>query len=170
MKGEGRALIMEDNLHLIFARDLRQKQTDVEKLLWAKLRDRRLAGTKFRRQHPIGNYIVDFVSLDRKLVIELDGGQHNTKMGKLRDKQRVEQLQKEGYKVLRFWNNEVLKNFDGTLEMIYRTLTKVKTQPSPPPSPLTSILSQRERKTIEPSPFRRGKGEVGRGLKGGVNS
>src|SRR3990167_3323916 len=84
---------------ITFARLLRYHQTEVEKLLWAKLRDKRLVGVKFRRQQTIGPYIVDFVSFERKLIIELDGGHHNTNMGKQRDSNRTQWLKSQGFEV-----------------------------------------------------------------------
>jgi heme b synthase len=110
------------------ARNLRANQTDAEKLLWRYLRSKQLESTKFRRQQPIGNYIVDFISLDKKLIIELDGGQHSTNEEK--DLQRDKWLTKQGFNVLRFWNNDVIKNTKGVLASIMENIT-----PSPNPSP-----------------------------------
>jgi very-short-patch-repair endonuclease len=72
-------------------------------------------GVKFRRQHPVGNFIVDFISLEAKLVVEIDGGQHDRDADRLADAQRTQYLEECGYKVLRFWNDEVLDNSDGVL-------------------------------------------------------
>jgi very-short-patch-repair endonuclease len=94
--------------------------------MWSKLRNRQLEGVKFRRQHPIGPYIVDFVSLEKQLVIEIDGGQH---IENKRDKEREKYLRMKGFKVLRFWNNDVLRNIDGVLE-------KIRYEISPHPNPL----------------------------------
>jgi very-short-patch-repair endonuclease len=105
-----------------FARDLRQKFTDAEKALWMKLRNRQLEAVKFRRQQPIGSYIVDFISFERKLIIEIDGGQHNEEMTKERDEERTMRLEERGYRVMRFWNNEVLTNAEGVLERIREAL------------------------------------------------
>lgn len=74
---------------IALARELCQSQTDAEKALWAKLRGKELAGVKFRRQQPLGRYIVDFVNFERKIVVELDGGQHNERQARERDKQRA---------------------------------------------------------------------------------
>ncbi len=101
-----------------FARELRQKQTDAEKALWMRLRSRQLQGVKFRRQQPIGLYIVDFASFERKLIIEIDGGQHNEETIKERDEKRTIGLNESGYQIIRFWNNEVLTNLEGVLERI----------------------------------------------------
>src|SRR5262249_21166673 len=103
-----------------FARQLRRSQTDAERVLWFRLRDRRLAGLKFKRQVPIGRFVVDFVCKDARLIIELDGGQHDE--NKVRDANRTEILEAMGYLVLRFWNNDVLRNTDGVLEEILRTI------------------------------------------------
>lgn len=105
-----------------FARDLRQKFTDAEKALWMKLRNRQLEGVKFRRQQPIGSHIVDFVSFERKLIIEIDGGQHNEERTKERDEERTMRLEERGYRLMRFWNNGVLTNAEGVLERIREAL------------------------------------------------
>ena len=105
-----------------FARELRQKHTDAEKALWMKLRNRQLEGVKFRRQQPIGSYIVDFASFERSLIIEIDGGQHNEDRTKGRDEERTIRLEERGYRIIRFWNNEVLTNPEGVLEKIRKTL------------------------------------------------
>jgi very-short-patch-repair endonuclease len=107
----------------IYARNLRYSQTSAEDLLWYKLRNRQLLGVKFRRQQPIDSYIVDFVSIEKKLIIELDGSHHNTPSRKIYDSIRTIFLQKKQFKVLRFWDNEVLTNIDGVLEMIRRNIT-----------------------------------------------
>lgn len=98
------------------ARTLRKNQTNVEQLLWKKLRNRQLLGHKFRRQFPIEPYIVDFVCLELKLIIELDGGQHAEQMDY--DQQRSLYLQQRGFKVIRFWNNEIIENIEGVLEAL----------------------------------------------------
>jgi very-short-patch-repair endonuclease len=104
------------------ARGLRQRQTVAEKTLWARLRNRQLEGVKFRRQQPIGHYVVDFASFENRIVVEIDGGQHNECEMKEKDEARTLWLRKEGYRVLRFWNNEVLGNLDGVLEVIRTAL------------------------------------------------
>jgi very-short-patch-repair endonuclease len=98
------------------ARALRTSSTDVENLLWRQLRRKQFAGQKFRRQQPIDNYIVDFVCFEKRVVIEVDGGQHASERDK--DAERDEYLIRNGFKVLRFWNNEVLQNMDGVLEVM----------------------------------------------------
>ena len=104
------------------ARNLRKSATDAEIALWKHLRNRLLGGVSFRRQHPIGAFIVDFVSLEHHFVVELDGGHHNEPASECADKRRQEWLEKSGYRVLRFWNNEVLGNMEGVLARILDTL------------------------------------------------
>ena len=103
------------------ARKLRQEQTDVERKLWLRLRDRQLCGAKFRRQHPVGPYIVDFCSAERGLVVELDGGQHAEQTSP--DQVRTRFLEADGYRVVRFWNHQVLEQMDAILEEIVRLLS-----------------------------------------------
>ncbi|MEK6807096.1 MAG: DUF559 domain-containing protein [Pseudomonadota bacterium] len=101
------------------AKSLRRRMTDPERLLWFRLRAHRLHGHKFKRQHPLGPYILDFVSMENYLVIEVDGGQHaDTTNDVVRDRW----LAPRGFNVLRFWNNEVLQNTDGVLEVIAAAL------------------------------------------------
>ena len=101
---------------LVFARELRKNSTIAERKLWHRLRSRNFLDLKFRRQEPIGNYIVDFVCYENKLIVELDGGQHNEFSEK--DIPRTKALEKEGYKVLRFWNSDVINNIEGILTII----------------------------------------------------
>jgi len=96
------------------AKNLRRGQTGAESLLWKHLRTKQMEDIKFRRQQPIGRFIVDFVSFEKKVIIEVDGSQHSGEA----DKQRDEWLSSQGFKVLRFWNNEVLQNTEGVLEVI----------------------------------------------------
>jgi very-short-patch-repair endonuclease len=103
-----------------FQKILRSSQTDAERLLWYHLRQRRLQGFKFRRQHILQGYIVDFVCLQRKLIIEADGGQHADQ--KDYDDRRTQVFEKQGFDVLRFWNNEILTNIEGVLEVILQHL------------------------------------------------
>jgi very-short-patch-repair endonuclease len=105
-----------------FARNLRQAQTDAEKKLWYFLQNKNLDGMKFRRQQPIGEYIVDFVCFEKKLIIELDGSQHNDTRVEIMDNVRTFWLENEGFSVIRFWDNEVLKNIDGVLLRIQEML------------------------------------------------
>ncbi|QNK00234.1 endonuclease domain-containing protein [Dyella telluris] len=117
-------------LHVDRSRQLRAGQTDAEQWLWYHLRGRRLQGWKFRRQHQIGRYIVDLVCPDAGLIVELDGGQHGDQL--IYDEYRTLELEALGYKVLRFWNNDVLKNVEGVLEVILEALAS----PAPHPNPL----------------------------------
>lgn len=112
---------------------LRQNQTDAENLLWSKTRSRQFEHIKFRRQHPIPPYVVDFVCLKHKLVIELDGGEHNKEKNKLYDRKRSLFLECKGYTVIRFWNNVILEHIDDVLEEIYWNLIRLG---DPHPSPL----------------------------------
>jgi very-short-patch-repair endonuclease len=118
---------------LDFARQLRSKQTDTESLIWSSLRAHRLLGLKFRRQQPIGAYVVDFLCPEKKLIVELDGGQHQERVGY--DTVRDAWLKSEGYIVLRYWNNEVIGNLEGVLEDIGRA-AGVFAEASPSPQPL----------------------------------
>ncbi|HEX7231080.1 MAG TPA: endonuclease domain-containing protein [Candidatus Binatia bacterium] len=104
------------------ARRLRRDQTDVEAALWKHIRSRQIAGVKFRRQHPVGPYIVDFCSIEWRLIIELEGGQHSRR--EKGDLKRTAFLQRSGYRVLRFWNNEVSTNMQGVLSEILSALDK----------------------------------------------
>ena len=110
------------------ARSLRKNQTDAERKLWRCLRARELCGFKFRRQYPIAPYIVDFICVEKQLIVEIDGGQHVT-MTEL-DNRRTEFLNARGYRVLRFWNNEVLQQLDAVLARNLDSLMH------PHPSPL----------------------------------
>lgn len=101
-----------------FVRQLRSNMTDAEHKLWHELRAHRFHGFGFRRQAPLGTYIVDFVCHRANLIIELDGGQHAQKNQIQQDRERANWLELKGYKVLRFWNNDVLKNIDGVLAKI----------------------------------------------------
>ncbi len=114
-------------------RQLRNAPTDAERFLWQRLRSRQIDDAKFRRQHPFENYILDFACLERKVVIELDGGQHAETVSY--DAARTRQLEKAGFVVLRFWNHEVFENMDGVLEVI-RTTLRTRAEPSPPNPPL----------------------------------
>lgn len=114
------------------ARSLRETPTDAEALLWFHLRDRRLANHKFRRQCPIGPYFADFACLEAKLVVELDGGQHV--QAAACDNERTRFIEAQGYRVLRFWNNDVLMHTAVVLEQI---LLALQAHPHPNPLPPT---------------------------------
>jgi len=98
------------------ARNLRSNSTDAERLLWKHIRGRAINGLKFRRQYPVGNYIADFVCLEKRVVVELDGGQHNENK---QDVVRDAWLAENGYKVVRIWNNDVLGNIEGAVDSIF---------------------------------------------------
>ena len=104
------------------SRELRQQQTDAENLLWRHLRDRQLAGHKFKRQFVIGTYFADFACTVKRLIVELDGGQHVEQA--FYDDERTRFLESQGYRVLRFWNDQVLKEISAVLEEILRVLTE----------------------------------------------
>src|SRR5215475_2266514 len=122
------------------ARRLRRDSTDAERRLWYRLRARQIDGAKFVRQDPIGPYVVDFVCRGLRLIVEVDGGQHATDK---RDAVRDAWLSDRGYRVLRFWNNDVLGNTEGVLESIAAALSEAAhaqnrgSAPSPRPSPRT---------------------------------
>ena len=101
--------------HRRFARELRRNMTDAEKRLWYHLRGYRMQGRKFRRQQPVGHYIVDFVHFGSGVIVEADGGQHNDSV---RDKDRDAWLQTQGFRILRFWNHDILRNTETVLEQI----------------------------------------------------
>ena len=94
--------------------------TDAERHLWKGLRSRSIHVYKFRRQHVIGKFVVDFVCLERMLVLEIDGAQHGEKVQK--DETRTAYIEGEGFRVLRFWNSEILENLEGVLEVISKAL------------------------------------------------
>jgi very-short-patch-repair endonuclease len=119
------------------AKALRKRPIDVEMLLWRYLRAKQMEGLKFRRQQPIGRYIVNFACFEKKIVIEVDGGQHAVERRK--DTERDEWLRRQGFNVLRFWNNEVLTNTQGVLEII-----RISCLSHPPLNPLPSREGKRE--------------------------
>ena len=137
-----------------FSRDMRKNSTKAENLLWQKIRNGQL-GFKFRRQHQIDNkYIADFVCLEKRLIIELDGGQHNDRP---KDKDRTLYLENNNFKVIRFWDNEILQNIDGCLEILLKEISLLN-NPSPYPSPArgegisatySNSLPQGARKDVE---------------------
>ena len=122
------------------ARELRKRLTDVERKLWWQLRDRQLANFKFRRQRPIGPYVVDFICEEAMLIVELDGSQHKEATNADHDAARTAYLESRGYLVIRVWNTDVNLNIDGVLTSIHATATS-RLAPSPssvlrPPSPV----------------------------------
>ena len=117
---------MKDKKMTKIAKRLRKNMTDAEKLLWSKIRNRQL-GVKFRRQQPVGRYIVDFICFEEQIIIEVDGGQHSqNKEDEIRDKW----FMAKGFKVLRFWNNDVLRNVRGVVEDIREELLSPSLNPS----------------------------------------
>src|SRR5690606_452440 len=118
-RGEGRVRGLMRRQNIARARSLRINQTEAEKRLWMRLRNRAFFGFKFRRQVPVGHYIVDFLCADCWLIVELDGGQHADSASDIR---RTAWLEREGYRVIRFWNNDVLRNTDGVLTQILEAL------------------------------------------------
>ncbi|MEO8104186.1 MAG: endonuclease domain-containing protein, partial [Betaproteobacteria bacterium] len=130
------------------ARKLRRNSTEVERKLWHRVRDKQIEDFRFRRQRPIGKYIVDFVCLEANLIIELDGSQHADAV--TADAARTQFLESLGYRVLRFWNNEVLENIEGVLERIREVLV----QPAMSNPTLRPPLGRGG--SLTPSPAKRG--------------
>ncbi len=117
------------------SRQLRKNMTSQERKLWSIIRERRFFGYRFRRQFPIGSYIVDFVCREKKIIIEIDGGQHNEKQNIEYDNKRTEFLKSEEFQVIRFWNNDVDSNMDGVYERL-KEVFKIDDKITPPqPSP-----------------------------------
>lgn len=132
------------------ARRLRANQTGAELMLWRELRRLETKGTHFRRQVPVGPYVADFACLAARLIIELDGSQHGDELGKARDEIRTRWLESEGYRVLRFWNNDLTDNLDSVLETIYAALYGSRdTEPAP--------LKHERRRKDHPTPLAFGK-------------
>ena len=127
MRGQTSDVLLRSHLQ----RRLRSHMTDAEQRLWHVLRQRQLDGCKFRRQHPYFHYILDFACLERKVVIEVDGGQHADAPA---DAQRDQFLEGEGFVVLRFWNHDVLQATEAVADAIYRALI-ARRLPHPHPSP-----------------------------------
>jgi very-short-patch-repair endonuclease len=113
------------------ARTLRNEATDAERALWKQLRSKQVLGARFRRQHPINDYIADFVSFDAMLLIELDGGQHSEQ--EAYDAKRTRHIESLGFTVLRIWNNEVFTNLGGVMDTIF-ALVGERLKPHPPPN------------------------------------
>jgi very-short-patch-repair endonuclease len=109
------------------ARALRRNMTDAERRLWTTLRSRRLRNYKFRRQHPIGGFILDFACIEHRLVVDADGGQHADSD---HDARRTTWLEGEGWRIIRFWNNDILDNIEGVQDTILRALDR-DDEPSP---------------------------------------
>ncbi len=135
--------VRRDPYYQDLARELRTNMNDAEKRLWSRLRAHRMDGRKFRRQHPLGRYIVDFVCLEARLIIEVDGDSHGNDLREALDTQRTAFLEKLGFRVLRFWNHDVLTATDSVTETIFEALNK-NPRPSPQPSPLRGEGDSRE--------------------------
>jgi very-short-patch-repair endonuclease len=134
------------------ARALRHGQSTPEAVLWSLLRDRRLLGLKFRRQHPVGPYVLDFSCADLQWGIEADGGQHNTEQARAYDGRRSAYLASRGVTVTRFWNDEVMGQIDGVCLQLANVAGKLAGETRP--GTLTPALSQREREDGSTSPVR----------------
>ena len=118
------------------SRELRKNMTPQERKLWSILRNRQFFNYRFRRQFPIGQYIVDFICREKKIIIEIDGGQHNEQQNIEYDNNRTKYLNSEGYKVIRFWNNEIDKNMSGVYNRLKEVfgVDDIITPPQPSPS------------------------------------
>lgn len=125
LAGEGR----DGGMDTKRARELRKHLTEAERRLWQKLQRRQLAGTKFRRQQPIGAFIVDFVCFECRVIVEVDGGQHAEEIAY--DAQRTWWLEAQGYRVLRFWNNEVLAHTEAVTQAILDCIERRTSIPPP---------------------------------------
>jgi very-short-patch-repair endonuclease len=121
-----------DPNHVEFSRTLRTSATDAERKLWHHLRANQLNGARFRRQHPVGIYVLDFACVQQRLAVELDGGQHADDV--VRDATKTAFLETQGWRVLRFWNNDVMGNIEGVLTLIAEALL-ASSRPPPHPSP-----------------------------------
>ena len=151
-----------------FQRELRTTMTDVEQALWKVLRGRQYSGHKFRRQHPFADYILDFVCLSNKLVIELDGGQHTSQ--REYDEIRTKRLQSAGFHVLRFWNIEVIEEFEAVKDKIWMTIEELEDRPHPHPSlPLEGEGTKGDNGFVFPPPFQ-GEGRGGDGVDCGISA
>ncbi|MDD5586407.1 MAG: endonuclease domain-containing protein [Alphaproteobacteria bacterium] len=122
------------------ARGLRRKATEAERLLWKALRGRQFSGYKFRRQHPIEKFIVDFACIEHQLIIEADGGQHAENWA---DACRTARLEREGWRVVRFWNNDIIANTEGVMAVILSNLSNRNTLTLPSAERLGPSLSRK---------------------------
>ena len=125
MKGRTNQNILRPKLQ----RRLRNNMTDAEQRLWRFLRRKQMSDFKFRRQHPFGDYIIDFFCLEIMLAVEVDGGQHNERLAE--DTARTEYLKRAGFRVLRFWNNEVMSEIDSVTAAIWSVLQEYHPTPIP---------------------------------------
>ena len=130
------------------AKTLRSQQTDAEQQLWHQLRAHRFMGLKFKRQKPIGQYMVDFICIEYRLILEVDGGQHIDRMEY--DDERTAWLKSEGFMVLRFWNHEVLQKMEGVLERVRQAVAPSPPAPLPPVGErFTPLARVRESNCVE---------------------
>jgi very-short-patch-repair endonuclease len=129
MKGHANEKVLKPRLQ----RRLRKNLTDAEQRLWNCLRRKQMGHFKFRRQHPFGDYVIDFVCLEAMLAVEVDGGQHSVKREE--DAVRTTSLSEAGFKVLRFWNNDVLRDIEAVTESIWLALQERRTPSPSQPSP-----------------------------------
>ena len=135
-----------DGLRRKTAQRLRANVTDAETKLWRHLKQIETSGTHFRRQVPIGNYVADFACMAARLVIEVDGSQHGEGENTARDDVRTRWLEREGYRVLRFWNNDIVQNRQGVLDVIYAALYGSRES--------ESTAFKHERSRVHPTPAR----------------
>jgi 2-methylaconitate isomerase len=134
------------------ARELRKNMTDAERVAWQQLRYRQFDKHKFRRQAPIGPFIVDSVCFPQKLIVELDGGQHAERQQE--DQARTQWLESQGFKVLRFWNHDVLKDWDAVAEVIW-----AHPEHTPPPPPFPTEEEGRRTPPTPTLPHQGGRGQ-----------
>lgn len=137
----------ENQVAISIARSLRRNQTEAERLMWQNLRRGRIAAHKFRRQHRIGTFVVDFACPASRLIIELDGGQHA--FSHVRDRMRSMMLERKGYRILRFWNHDVLQNTDGVIRMIIDALESDALNGDSPPNPSLSGREASELRKVD---------------------
>ena len=110
----------------ILAKILRKNSTIQEKRLWNLIKNHKFHGLKFKRQQPIGNYIVDFICKEAKIIIEIDGGHHNETENTESDIIRTQYLEQKGYKVIRFWNNEIYENIEGVIKKLEQEINPLQ--------------------------------------------
>jgi very-short-patch-repair endonuclease len=147
---------MRDGAKKHFARQLRANMSDAEQCLWRRIRQRQLANCRFRRQHPIGPFITDFACVEKRLVVEIDGGQHNSES----DSGRDDWFHRYGYQVLHFWNNDVLSRTEDVLSEIMKVLASIA-HPHPSLPPQAGEGAKAVDAVLEPFPRVRGKGRDG---------
>jgi very-short-patch-repair endonuclease len=147
-----RATKLLSSTTLVRARTLRCESTDVEHKLWILLHSRQLRGAKFRRQHPIGRYFADFCCVKSRLIVELDGEQHAERQEVEHDRERSAYLRSLGYRVIRFWNDEVVEDPEWVLDQIYYALIAENGEAEPSPARHESCENDRKTRAASPSP------------------